>query len=188
MTDFLISDTHAFHKNIIKGCSEWSDTSKCRPFSSIDEHNTYMANKINSVVQPNDRIIHAGDWSFGGIDKVKMFRDMINCKNIELLYGNHDTHIMSDPKLQKLFNRCDLFRTMKLDGQMVVICHYALQVWENNHRGWFMLHGHSHGNLNHDNDGKILDLCVENHDYTPWSMDEIKDYMSSREIVAKDHH
>lgn len=188
MNTFVISDTHAFHKNIVKGCSEWEDTSKCRDFPTIDEHNQVLADNINRVVGQQDRIIHLGDWSFGGVDKIKLFRDMINCTNIELLFGNHDTHIQNDPQLQKLFTRCDMFRTTKIDGQMVVLCHYALQVWENNHRGWWCLHGHSHNNLNHDNDGKILDVSPEGHNFTPWSMDEIRDYMSKRAIVAKDHH
>lgn len=185
---YFTSDSHFSHRNIILGTSQWEDKSKCRPFNTIEEHDINLIDNINTVILPNDRLIHIGDWSFGGINNVKKFREMINCNNIELIYGNHDHHIENDENLQKLFTRCDYLRTIYIDKQMIVLCHYALQVWENNHRSSFMLHGHSHQNLNHDNDGKILDVSPEGHNFTPWSMDEINIYMADRKVVAKDHH
>ena len=32
-------------------------------------------------------------WSFNGFDKIIEFRNRLNCKNIHLILGNHDTHI-----------------------------------------------------------------------------------------------
>lgn len=45
-----------------------------------------------------------------------------------------------------------------------------------------MLHGHSHGNLP-DVGGKILDVGVDLHLYTPISLEFVRDYMNAREVM-----
>jgi predicted phosphodiesterase len=55
--------------------------------------NQALVDGINKNVKFNDVLIHLGDWSFGGIDKIWEFRKQINCQNIYHVYGNHDHHI-----------------------------------------------------------------------------------------------
>ena len=54
---YIIADTHFSHNNIIKYCE--------RPFSDTQEMNNYIVEKWNSVVKPNDIVLHLGDVGFG---------------------------------------------------------------------------------------------------------------------------
>lgn len=185
--EFFTSDTHFGHKNIVKGCSTWVDKSGCRDFASIEEHDRTIIDNINRVVQPNDVLYHLGDFAFGEKYKFSQYRHDINCKNIILVFGNHDYYLRRQRNWTNFFIHAHELTTLETKPR-ITMCHYPLQVWEDNHRGTIMLHGHCHQNLNHDNDGKILDVGVEGHDYTPWSLDEIMDYMKNKDIVSKDHH
>ena len=49
---FFVSDTHFFHKNIIKDCD--------RPFADVDEMNQFMIDRWNEAVGPDDIVIHVG--------------------------------------------------------------------------------------------------------------------------------
>lgn len=96
---YFISDTHYGHTNICKGVSGWSDTSKCRDFSTVPEMNQAIVDAINSTVDKNDILYHLGDWSFGGIKNIWEFRKQIICENIHLILGNHDHHIQRNKTL-----------------------------------------------------------------------------------------
>jgi calcineurin-like phosphoesterase family protein len=78
---WIISDTHFGHKNICRGVTAWRlpdgsiPIGQTRDFDSIGEMNDIIVNNINSVVGQDDVLIHLGDWSFGGFENVKIFRD-----------------------------------------------------------------------------------------------------------------
>ena len=63
----------------------------------------------------------------------------------------------------------------------ITLCHYAMRVWNKSHFDAWHLYGHSHACLG--SVGKSLDVGVDNHDFFPWSFDEVKDYM-----VAQPHN
>jgi len=110
---YFTSDTHAFHKNICKGTSEWGETGefRLRDFSTPEEMTEEMAARFNSIVKEDDTLYHLGDWSFGGIQNIWNFRRMLNCRNIHLILGNHDHHIEADKKIP-MDQQAD-WRTMK---------------------------------------------------------------------------
>ena len=93
---YFTSDTHYQHKNICRGVSDWEENEgnqRTRNFKTLEEMNDTLVNNINSLVKENDTLWHLGDWSFGGYEQIKIFRDRLNCKNINLVFGNHDQHI-----------------------------------------------------------------------------------------------
>jgi len=208
--DWFVSDTHYKHKNIVKGVSNWSDTSRCRPFDTLEEHDDTLVNNINACVNKNDTLWHMGDWSFGGIRSVLEFRERLNCKNIIIVCGNHDHHIrnnraipIGDPQDVKegirahtLFTKVREYRMVKIQDQPIVMSHYAMRVWEGSHKGFWMLHGHSHGSLNNDfhvnsyyAKMKTMDVGIDTHpEFRPYSFDEIKIIMDERETILIDHH
>lgn len=107
---FFTSDTHFNHKNICRGTTTWdlrgSDIhSSTRDFSTIEEMNNAIVKEINNTVKEDDYLVHLGDWSFGGIDKIWEFRSQINCKNIILILGNHDEKIANNNKLNNCWIR-----------------------------------------------------------------------------------
>src|ERR1700693_1395237 len=68
---------------------------------TIERMNDYLINKINETVGENDELWHLGDFAFSRYDtnEVGRLRARINCKNIYLIWGNHD-----DRKIYKYFN------------------------------------------------------------------------------------
>lgn len=55
--------------------------------------------------------------------------------------------------------------------QVIVLCHYALRVWDRSHYGAWRLYGYSHGSLLVL--GMSMDLGVGSHAYRPWSLGEV---------------
>ena len=93
---YFTSDTHFHHSNICKGTTKWDDSRTYRPYETLSEMDNALVEAINSTVGENDILFHLGDWSFGGIEQIWEFRKQIKCKNIHLITGNHDHHILGD--------------------------------------------------------------------------------------------
>ena len=153
---WFTSDTHYGHSNIVKGVTNWRNAEgevpieQVRDFSSVETMNELMVSNINQHVQASDWLIHLGDWSFGGYDKIEEFREQINCNNVVLILGNHDHHIQRDiPKFRKMFNHITHYEELKITrgndtNNMLILCHYPIISWNQMHHGSFMLHGHQH--------------------------------------------
>jgi len=164
-----------------------------RDFSDLREMDDALVDRINTQVKKEDFLIHLGDWSFGGQDKVKEFRDRIRCKNIMLIYGNHDGHIRSNSQGEKKFFRhLSDYEEMKINGEHnLVLFHYPIESWNGMHHDAIMLHGHQH--LKGDakfKTGKRMDVGACGNNLWPYSMEEIIDLMRSRKFapLENDHH
>lgn len=97
---WFTADTHYWHKNITYGESVWANKETgCRRFNTTQEMSRHLVEQINKYVDQDDILFHLGDWSFGGINNIWNFRKQIICKNIHLVYGNHDHHMIKDATL-----------------------------------------------------------------------------------------
>jgi len=152
---FFTSDTHYNHSNICSGTTNWDNASNMtREFNSLDHMNDTLVNNINNTVGEDDILIHLGDWSFGGFDKIQEFRDRIVCKNIHLVLGNHDHHIeRNKEQVQKLFSsvqnylRLEVIRPINKSTteKFLFICmHYPIASHHDMNQGVAHLHGHVH--------------------------------------------
>ena len=45
------SDLHAYHKNLCKGSSTWSDTSQCRDFKDEYQMTEHLIFQINNLIE-----------------------------------------------------------------------------------------------------------------------------------------
>jgi len=194
LTTWIISDTHAFHKNICKGLTNWEAGSTVRDYDCETKMTEDMAAVINKCVLPEHYLIHLGDWSFGGFDKIERFRKMLNCKNIYLICGNHDHHIESDrDACRSLFNQVFGIPgvSMLVDvrvGQHKYVCgHYKMAVWDKSHKGVRNLWGHSHGSMPIDRNLLSFD-CGWDVWGKPLNFVEVEEEMSKHSFVPVDHH
>ena len=199
---FFTSDTHYGHKNLVRGTSSWDDLSGCRDFDTLEEHNECIVETINKTVGKDDILWHLGDWSFGGKDNIEKFRSKIRCREIHLVYGNHDHNIINNPSAQLLFKthrHYDILDNKHLywadfkryTRYPITICHYAMRTYYFNNRGSWCLYGHSHDGL--PALGKGLDVGLDSAkrilgEYRPFTLGEIKDYMDARKIYLPDGH
>lgn len=105
---YFCSDLHAYHVNLCRGTSKWSNKEEnCRNFNTIEEMNEAIVKSINSVVKADDTLYHLGDWSLGGWENIWNFRKQIVCEHIMQVNGNHDEAISKDkffPFLEKQGN------------------------------------------------------------------------------------
>lgn len=159
-----------------------------RDYGSLEEMNDTLVTRFNETVRATDKLYLLGDVAFGGKDNVGVFMNRLNCKNVYLVYGNHDAHIIRDVNLRGYFNRADYYMDAHIDGQMVCMFHYSARVWENSHKGSWFLYGHSHGSIPEIPNAKTMDVGVDTNDMYPYSFDELKKIMDKRHTMAVDHH
>lgn len=154
---FFTADTHLGHDNIIKYCN--------RPFSSVEEMDETIIKNWNSVVSKTDTVYHLGDFSFR--DPLIYLRRLNG--NIVHIEGNHDK------KFLEKFDRIYKMKTIVIDKITIVLCHFAMRVWEKSHFNSWHCYGHSHGEL--ESYGKSYDVGVDNNNFSPVSFEELKTIM-----------
>lgn len=175
---FFTSDTHAFHKNMTYGESSWDDKDVfCRKFNTAVEMTIAMADAINGVVPEDGTLIHLGDWSFNGIDKINKFRDMIKCKNIIIIPGNHD-EVISKGRFHELFKAVVEHLDITIDGNHIHCSHMPIidtkRLMMDDANDVILLHGHLHGRrLSKEFKGIRIDVGVDTNNLKPYSWEEI---------------
>jgi len=172
MKKFVISDTHFFHKNIIKLCG--------RPFASVAEMNQQMVERWNTVVGPEDMVYHLGDVALWTPDKLAIVRQLNGEKH--LVMGNHDTAL---PHQYTAVGFKTLNAVVEKHGY--VLSHVPVHTMELGRFGT-NLHGHIHCAQVEVNkyvpeqqeivrvlDPRYINCCVEHMDYQPRLIEQVLD-------------
>jgi len=162
---FFTADMHLCHANIIKHCN--------RPFQSVEDMNRTLIDNWNLVVGENDTIYHLGDLFLGKRNDIDILEELNG--HIHLILGSHD----NSQWLRKtgLFDSMCNLKTIRIDGQKIVLCHYAMRVWESSHHGSWHLFGHSHGGL--EPHGCSFDVGVDCSAFTPINYESVKTRMGN---------
>jgi calcineurin-like phosphoesterase family protein len=173
---WFTSDTHFGHANIIALCR--------RPFASAAEMDEQLIERWNEAVRPDDTVYHLGDFTLQGSGPFAAYARRLQGR-IRVLPGSHDRRWVA---------RLDSCGASSLSGhpvellpplvslklpelgaggrpQVLVLCHYALRVWDRSHYGAWHLYGHCHGSL--PALGLSFDVGVDAHGFRPWSLDEV---------------
>lgn len=167
---FFTADCHLGHANIIKYCK--------RPFIPNDElkicelirkgflpssdykvsdlsinyMNKTIISNINNVVGEQDNLVIIGDFCFpNGDQNEKYYRNLIKCKNVFLVLGNHDDR----KSCVGVFTECYENYLFNVDGQKIFVNHYPCRSWNQSTRGSWMLYGHVHNAFNDEDNGKL---------------------------------
>lgn len=181
---YFTSDHHFNHENVIKYDG--------RPFSSLEEMEEALIEGWNSTVRRGDIVYHVGDFalSYGKKDaaRISSIFSRLNGGEKHLIRGNHDRKEVYNLK----WTSVDFYKEVKVDlggihKQRIILSHYAMRVWNQMHRGSWMLYGHSHGSLS-DIGGLTTDIGVKCWNYLPVSLDQIILFMENRTPVYYDHH
>jgi calcineurin-like phosphoesterase family protein len=192
---FFTSDIHFNHENIIKYCD--------RPWSNATEMNEGIVSNWNSVVKNGANVFIVGDLAMGGPSKAPLLASYLRRLNGNkfLIPGNHDTWVLDDEKcLKELTVLPPLVEIAVPDQslkkgrggkrQRIVLCHYAMKVWNRSHHGTWMLYGHSHHTMPPDYTIKSFDVGLDGagYDYKPLSYYQVKNLMSAHGQETVDHH
>lgn len=174
---WFTADFHLGHKNIIRYCN--------RPFGTVEEMNQEILERLNARAKANDILYFLGDFTIGPKARAAELRKHIRCKKIFAVPGNHDKDTR---KLTQEFSWLDALVEVSLNGQRIVLCHYAMRVWNQSSRGAWHLYGHSHGRLPNLGNSLSMDVGVDTNDFRPWHFDEISKQMALKTEVAREKH
>jgi calcineurin-like phosphoesterase family protein len=157
------ADTHFGHDNIIRLAR--------RPYKSGYHMDESLIANWNEVVDEDQVVFHLGDFTYKGKQTIPNLLKRLNGEVI-LIQGNHDKDSHA-----KHYSAMHDIAEVEVDGQSIVMCHYAMRVWNRSFRGVWHIHGHSHGKLPADWDRKICDIGVDAWGYTPVSFHQLQKEM-----------
>jgi calcineurin-like phosphoesterase family protein len=166
---WLISDTHFNHELIL---TFKQGGLPVREFDSVDQMNERMLDNWNETVKPNDTVIHCGDVLFGEnkVDWLEANFAKLPGKK-RLVLGNHDNVKFLAPFFK------DIQLWINLPG--IIATHTPLHAstlaetrrWGDDGPG-INVHGHIHSNPSPE--GPYKCVCVEQINFTPIHIDEVK--------------
>jgi len=174
---WLISDTHFGHENILKFRDSDGNLIRGSRFSSVEEMDETMIENWNSVVKPGDKVYHLGDVFMSPKEEfIKKWKRLNGQKR--LILGNHD-----DAKFfakHELVAKIDVWRMFPEFGLMlthVPLHESALRRGApgeeyTNPRDLVNVHGHIHQNPSPP--GPYHCVCVEQINYTPVNIEELR--------------
>lgn len=143
--NYYISDLHLFHKNVTRAGKNFDD----RPFDNLEEMHSTVKDKWNAKVTNGDTVYILGDLVMRGTQEdLIAFVSTLKGHKV-MVKGNHDD--IKDLRYKQLFDEiCDYKEISDtLDGKNVklVLCHYPILMWKNQHRGSILLYGHVHNSI-----------------------------------------
>ena len=175
---WFTSDTHFFHRNIIRYCP----TSRGH-FKDVAEMNDTIISAWNSRVREKDIVYHLGDVAFGDSAEAAMLLSCLNGTKI-LIKGNHDLQHLKNCQFIDVWEEIvDSYLEIEIDSIPITLCHYPMIEWNHMRCGAYHLYGHVHGNRMHKERGRRMDVGVDTRkDLAPWSWEEINQHLRKQEI------
>ena len=131
---------------------------------------------FSSKSNERDVLYFLGDFCRAGKEALE-YRKRIRCKNVFFVEGNHD---IGTRKIASEFRWWKQLAEVKVNGHVIVLCHYAMRLWHHSFRGSWQLYGHSHGRLPDDPAALSMDVGVDTHELRPWHLDEIAARMNHK--------
>jgi calcineurin-like phosphoesterase family protein len=215
MKTFFTSDTHFGHANIIRYSARpwckptdftgdgndgyWASQAIAR--QRAREMDDALIKNWNEVVTDEDDVYHLGDFCFGSGKDALEILNRLNFNRFYFVWGNHDKGMQDVFRLQKsaspekeyadLLSRIYFIGNMKeivINGQGIVLNHYAMRVWNKSHRENWHLYGHSHGSLPDDPHSRSFDVGVDCTGYKPLTFEEVAKIMATKLWKPIDHH
>jgi calcineurin-like phosphoesterase family protein len=180
---------------------------KARRFDSVDEMNTAIIDSVNRNVGQDDHLFYGGDFCLNCTEEqFEQFISRIVCKNIWLLWGNHNSCTWSTYKRELAkqfpdFGEDDVelypfrykniifignYAEVVVDGRAIVFNHYPIHSWNEMKRGTIHLYGHQHCE-NNPQGGKRLDVGWDR-DMRPYSANQIFAMMKDVPVLSDGGH
>lgn len=143
--NYYISDLHLFCKSQTQKGANYDN----RPFETVEEMNDYILKRWNEKVTNGDTVFVLGDVAMRGRNDVLIgLVAQLKGKKV-LVKGNHDD--LSDYRYKQLFQEILDYKELSesFDGQAykLVLCHYPILMWKDQHRGTILLYGHTHNSV-----------------------------------------
>lgn len=164
---WVISDTHFSHQNILKFTDK--DGELVRSFDDVNHMNQTMIDNWNRVVKPGDKVYHLGDVFFGDKEKFKSLWPRLNGSK-RLVVGNHDDikFLSSGGFFQKVM----MWRVFRDHGLLLTHTPQHPAALTGGRKDLLNVHGHIHQNKSPE--GPYKCVCVEQTNYTPVHIEDLR--------------
>ena len=170
---WLISDPHFDHNNFLKFTND--DGTKCRPFDTIEDMNELIIQNCITRVKHQDKFYWLGDITMRPNQLGRIMSRIPGHKR--LIGGNHDQ--LQDFELTRWFEKVGIWRIFKEEN--FVASHVPMHYDCFRHKVQYNVHGHTHGKhimigsgKTYRRDPRYVNISVENTDYGPLHIEEIK--------------
>jgi calcineurin-like phosphoesterase family protein len=156
MKVFFFSDPHFEHENMAIR----------RGFTNAKEHDEYIVDCWNSVVNRKDTVYCLGD-----ITMEKARYDILLRLNgiINVVLGNHDQKQHTKAMLPYVNSVAGM-----IDYKSYILTHCPIHSSQLEHRYSHNIHGHVHGNSLTDH--RYINVCAEVIDYRPKTIEELMEF------------
>ena len=138
-----------------------------RPFSSRAEHDEALIDLWNATVLPDDELWHLGDFMWARQGEPDMLLRRLNGRK-HLIIGNNDPDTVTRATGWASVQH---YAEIRIDGQMLVLCHYPFRTWNQMGRKSINLHGHSHGRLKPM--PRQFDVGVDAREFRPATLEDL---------------
>lgn len=140
--NYYISDLHLFCTSQTQAGVNHDQ----RPFANVEEMHTHFLSRWNTKVTNSDTVYILGDIALRG-RHTPLVGLVAQLKGKKILVkGNHDD--LSDYRYTKLFEEIvdykELSDTINGQAYKLVLSHYPILMWKNQHHGTILLYGHTH--------------------------------------------
>jgi calcineurin-like phosphoesterase family protein len=177
---WVTSDTHFRHSNILKFIdSTTGDLVRGHLFADVDEMDEHMIERWNSVVKAGDIVYHLGDVVMGDKEWFKKNWPRLNGSK-RLIVGNHDDiPFLSSGGFFKKVGMWRMFPEFGLMFSHVPLHESGLLRHVDRSKSYpdgcetlLNIHGHIHQNPSPD--GPYKCVCVEQTNYTPVNIEDLR--------------
>lgn len=117
-----------------------------RRFDTVEDQDEYILDELNRRVKRSDHLYILGDFSL----RYPEVRHRIRCKNVHLIWGNHDPrNKIVNKGFFSTLKEVNEIKLLRVDGVVqekhkVWLSHYAHAYWPSSHHGSLHLYGHTH--------------------------------------------
>ena len=178
MTKFYTADLHHKHKNICKITDR--GLTVCQ-----EDHDRWLVNTWNNQVARGDIVYILGDLSFClDVHEIALWLSVLNGQKV-IIKGNHDCskildHLLDINAIQAVYS----YHEVKIGSTKTCMMHFPIACWNQQGRGSYHIHGHSHGS--YKGNGKILDVGLDNAynlfgEHRLFTEEDIIEYMSKQD-------
>lgn len=135
---YYIADNHFGHKNVIRFDN--------RPFADTALMDEVLVHNWNERVTEDDTVYILGDCFWKNEENsVKLIQRLKGHKH--LIRGNHD---WVHGRLRFYYESIEHYAEINDNDRLVILCHYPIPFYKNQHYGAVMLYGHVHNTREQD--------------------------------------
>lgn len=185
---WFLGDPHFDHLKVIDMCN--------RPFKTVADMNDCLIEETNQVVDRKDELFIMGDYCWS---RPAYFRNAIRCKNVHLIWGNHDrpnyaVHFRTARDTAIVKFGCTQDHSQPDKAIRCFLSHYPHVFWPASHHGSLHVYGHLHRqregwlDLTLGPDRRSMDVGVDNVYYLTGRFRPISEFEVAAILLRRPGH